>query len=261
MSNNRWTPGQLKLAFHLYCRLPFGQLYSRQPEIVELAGLIGRTPSALAMKLVNFASLDPAITASGRKGLTGASALDKAIWAQFHADWEGLALECAGLLAALRSEHHLPAEEVDGDEADDGVVLADFTGATRQVLVEQRIKQQFFRRAVLGSYRGRCCMSGLSEPRLLLASHIVPWSADKANRLNPANGLCLSALHDRAFDQGLIALADDFTILLSEQLRQRAEPFAREVLRPLAGRPIELPERFLPSVEFVAWHRQQVFVG
>lgn len=104
-------------------------------------------------------------------------------------------------------------------------------------------------------------MSGLTEPRLLLASHIVPWRAEKANRLNPANGLCLSALHDRAFDQGLITLEDDFTITLSEQLRQRDEPFVREVLRPLAGRQIELPERFLPSVEFVAWHRQQVFVG
>lgn len=261
MSLNRWTTDQLKLAFHLYCRLPFGQLHSRHPEIVELAGLIGRTPSALAMKLVNFASLDPAIVASGRKGLDGASKLDREIWAQFHADWEALALECAGLLAALRSEHNMPADDLDRDEAGDGLALADFTGATRQVVVEQRIKQQFFRRAVLGSYRGRCCMSGLSEPRLLLASHIVPWRADKANRLNPANGLCLSALHDRAFDQGLITLEDDFTITLSEQLRQRDEPFVREVLRPLAGRQIELPERFMPSVEFVAWHRREVFVG
>lgn len=255
MSRNRWTADQLKLAFHLYCRFPFGQLHSRQPEIVELAGLIGRTPSALAMKLVNFASLDPAIVASGRKGLDGASRLDREIWAQFHADWEGLALECEGLRTTLRAEHGLPVEVVEE------VAFADFTGATRQVLVEQRIKQQFFRRTVLGSYRGRCCMSGLAEPRLLLASHIVPWRADKANRLNPANGLCLSALHDRAFDQGLITLEDDFTITLAEQLRQRDEPFVREVLRPLAGRPIELPERFLPSVEFVAWHRQQVFVG
>ena len=261
MSLNRWTPDQLKLAFRLYCHLPFGQLHSRHPEIVELAGLIERTSSAVAMKLVNFASLDPVIIASGRKGLDGASKLDREVWAQFHADWEGLALECAALLAALRSEHGMPAADLDGDEAGDGLELADFTGATRQVLVEQRIKQQFFRRAVLGSYRGRCCMSGLAEPRLLLASHIVPWRADKANRLNPANGLCLSALHDRAFDQGLITLEDDFAITLSEQLRQRDEPFVLEVLRPLAGRQIELPERFLPSVEFVAWHRQQVFVG
>lgn len=47
-------------------------------------------------------------------------------------------------------------------------------------------------------------MSGLAEPRLLIASHIVPWSKDKTNRLNPSNGLCLSAIHDRAFDQGFI---------------------------------------------------------
>lgn len=255
MSSNRWSPDQLKLAFHLYCRLSFGQLHSRNPEIVELAGLIGRTPSALAMKLVNFASLDPAIVASGRKGLAGASKLDRAIWAQFHADWEGLAVECEGLQAALRAEQGGPAAVVEEE------LPADFTGATRQVQAEQRIKQQFFRRAVLSSYRGRCCMSGLAEPRLLLASHIVPWSRDAANRLNPANGLCLSALHDRAFDQGLIALEDDFTIVLSKKLRQRDEPFVREVLWPLAGRPIELPERFLPSVEFIAWHRQQVFVG
>ncbi|MNZ21586.1 hypothetical protein D3C78_386620 [compost metagenome] len=261
MRKNLWPADHVKLALHLYCQLPFGRLDQRTPEVIELAGLIGRSPGAVAYKLSNLASLDPVITASGRKGLTGASNLDKAIWAQFHADWEGLALECSGLLAALRSEHNMPADDLERDEAGDGLALADFTGATRQVLVEQRIKQQFFRRAVLGSYRGRCCMSGLSEPRLLLASHIVPWSADQANRLNPANGLCLSALHDRAFDQGLITLEDDFTITLSEQLRQRDEPFVREVLRPLAGRQIELPERFMPSVEFLAWHRQQVFVG
>lgn len=261
MRKDLWPADHVKLALHLYCQLPFGRLDQRTPEVIELAGLIGRSPGAVAYKLSNLASLDPVITASGRKGLTGASNLDKAIWAQFHADWEGLALECAALLAALRSEHNMPADDLERDEAGDGLALADFTGATRQVLVEQRIKQQFFRRAVLGSYRGRCCMSGLAEPRLLLASHIVPWRADQANRLNPANGLCLSALHDRAFDQGLITLEDDFTITLSEQLRQRGEPFVREVLWPLAGRQIELPERFMPSVEFVAWHRQQVFVG
>jgi len=66
--NDRWTREQLKLAFHLYCQLPFGKLHSRNAEIVELAQLIGRTPGAVAMKLVNFASLDPAITSTGRAG-------------------------------------------------------------------------------------------------------------------------------------------------------------------------------------------------
>lgn len=255
MSSNRWSRDELKLAFHLYCQLPFGRLHQRNPEIIQLAGLIGRTPSALAMKLVNFASLDPAITASGRKGLGGASKLDQEVWDQFHADWEGLALECESLRAGLVTGAAVVVPSIEDD------LTADYIGETRQVIVEQRIKQQFFRKAVLSSYRGKCCMSGLAEPRLLLASHIVPWSQDKANRLNPANGLCLSALHDRAFDQGLIALTDEYTVILSASLRQRDEPFVREVLLPLAGRQIELPERFMPSVELLAWHRERVFVG
>jgi hypothetical protein len=257
MSSGRWTKEQLKLAFHLYCELPFGRLHSRNPEIIELAALIGRTPSAVAMKLVNFASLDPAIRDSGRSGLGNASTLDREVWDEFHADWEGLALECALLRDQLRSN-----SGVSGPEAieDDESGLADFTGETRIVMTQQRIKQHFFRRAVLSSYRGRCCMSGLGESRLLVASHIVPWSRDKANRLNPSNGLCLSAIHDRAFDKGLFTLTNDFRVIVSEELKRRNEPFLNQVFLPLSGREIELPERFAPDVELINCHRDTVFV-
>lgn len=257
MSSNRWTKEQLKLAFNLYCQLPFGKLHSRNPEIAELANLIGRTPSAVAMKLVNFASLDPAITNTGRSGLGNASALDREVWEEFHANWEKLALECALLNQRLRTEHAEPVTEPETDEAFD---LNDFTGDTRQVLTEQRIKQNFFRRAVLASYRGRCCMSGLSEPRLLIASHIVPWSKDKANRLNPSNGLCLSALHDKAFDCGLITLDENFCITVSDELRRKKEPFMHATLLAIEGKPIEFPERFSPALGFLERHRTEIFI-
>ena len=70
-------------------------------------------------------------------------------------------------------------------------------------------------------------MSRLADLRLLVASHIVPWSKDKANRLNPSNGLCLSAIHDKAFDQGLISLSNDFRILISEDLAKQDDAFVR----------------------------------
>ncbi len=254
MATNRWTKEQLKLAFHLYCQLPFGRLHSRNPEIIQLAKLIGRTPGAVAMKLVNFASLDPAITSTGRAGLGNAGSLDKEVWAEFHSDWEKLAVECEMLRRKL--DH----ASTSVDEADEQLVPEDFTGETKRIITEQRIKQNFFRRAVLSSYRGRCCMSGLSESRLLIASHIVPWSKDKANRLNPSNGLCLSAIHDRAFDKGLITLTDDFRIVVSEELKRRNEAFITNVLLPLDGHMIEPPERFVPQVEFIAWHRNMLFV-
>ena len=254
MTVNRWTKEQLKLAFHLYCQLPFGKLDMRTPEVIKLAGLIGRTPAAVAMKLSNFASLDPAITGTGRKGLAGASNLDREIWDEFHADWGALAVESEML------RRKLDADAQPLDDSDEPLVSEDFTGEARKIVAEQRIKQSFFRRAVLSSYRGRCCMSGLSESRLLIASHIVPWSKDKANRLNPSNGLCLSAIHDRAFDKGLITLTDNMKIVVSTELKRNPDAFVVEVLLPLNGRTIELPERFAPQPEFIAWHRNELFV-
>ncbi|WP_277987045.1 DNA (cytosine-5-)-methyltransferase [Pseudolysobacter antarcticus] len=249
-----WTQEQLKLAFHFYCQTPFGKLHSKNPEIIKLASLIGRTPSALAMKLVNFASLDPSITSSGRKGLSGASALDRTIWREFHNDWEGLAVECEQLHQYLLRENGI--KPVPTLEKENDFSYIDFTGETRLAFTQQRIKQNFFRRAVLSSYRERCCISGVSDARLLVASHIVPWSVDKANRLNPSNGLCLSAIHDKAFDSYLFTLSNDRRIVLSEKLKTTKDKFLREVFWPTADKQIELPERFLPDPSLVELHRK-----
>lgn len=248
----RWTRDQLKLAFYLYCQLPFGKLDHRNPEVIKLAEMIGRTPSAVAMKLSNFASLDPSITGSGRKGLEGASQLDREIWNEFQSDWESLALESAKLKFEM-------THQKDSSPADEEFVEEDFTGETRQAVVERRVKQDFFRRAVLSSYRERCCMSGLSVSSLLVASHIVPWSQDKKNRLNPRNGLCLSAIHDRAFDKGLITLTDDFRVVVTKSLRQAENDFTRTTFSQLHDKKIETPERFLPDLAFIRKHREEVF--
>lgn len=254
-----WTLEQLKLAFYLYCQLPFGKLHHRNPQIVELAHLIGRTPSALAMKLVNFASLDPAIRESGRSGLGNASALDKVVWDKFHSDWERLVVECEQVCQSLTSGVRARSEaEQDGS---DTFVLADYTGVTRQAIVQQRVKQDFFRRAVLSSYRNRCCISGVSDTRLLIASHIVPWREDKANRLNPSNGLCLSAIHDKAFDGHLFSLTDDNRIVLSRHLKASKDAFLREIFWPIEDRVIYLPERFRPDPSFVVLHRETMLRG
>lgn len=258
MAKELWTKEQTKLAFHLYCQIPYGRIYGRNPEIVALAKAIGRTADALAMKMLNIASIDPSVTSSGRTGLGNASALDRTIWDEFHADWERLALECQSLRRQLDID--LVADsEVDGPSHE--IPTQDFTGETRRIVMEQRIKQHFFRRAVLSSYRGRCCMSGLSDSRLLVASHIMPWSRDKANRLNPSNGLCLSAIHDRAFDKGLISITNDFRVVLSDDLRARDEPFVKANFLPIENTQIEMPERFRPDPAFLTYHRTDIFLG
>lgn len=249
-----WTRKQLLLAFKFYCETPFGQLHSKNKKVIELAGLIGRTPGALAMKCVNFASLDPAIRASGRSGLSNASARDRDVWYAFHADWNGLIEECESLRAGLLREKNNDAST----EKEDAETEPEFTGETRLAIIKQRIKQSFFRRTVLSGYGGKCCISGVTDQRLLVASHIVPWSDDASIRLHPGNGLCLSAIHDKAFDSCLFSLTDDHRIVLSTQLKQTKDDFLQQVFWPEEDKPIAMPEKFSPERNFVARHRAKM---
>ena len=98
------------------------------------------------MKLVNFASLDPSITNSGRKGLSGSSKKDREIWDEFHNDWEKLTVECEKLRGFLGIPSNL--EITDSTESEE-IDMTDYTGDTRVAIIQQRMKQNFFRRAVL----------------------------------------------------------------------------------------------------------------
>ncbi|MFA6013515.1 MAG: HNH endonuclease [Gallionellaceae bacterium] len=251
-----WTRQQLLVAFNLYCQLSFGQLDSRTPIIIRYAALIGRTPSALAMKLSNIASLDPAITSTGRKGLAGASSSDRAMWLEMESDWESFAIEAEHAVEALG----LSAEAAPPELAlqDDRI---DYTGSNRTVLTTTRVGQNFFRRAVLSAYQYKCCITGLAIPKLLVASHIVPWRNDEANRLNPKNGLCLSMLHDKAFDVGIITVTENMTVLVSKKNVSDEDHFFDSALSVYDGMPIALPEKFAPHQEFLAYHRKHIFEG
>lgn len=256
MAVNRWSREQLIVAFALYCQTPFGKMHKSNPEIVRVAKIIGRTPSSLAMKLVNFASLDPTITKTGRKGLGNASSEDRKVWDEFHANWEELALQSAKISGTLT------ADGTSQDEQEELEGVDNYEAGNKRAWVEVRTKQAFFRRTVVSSYKARCCMSGLDVPELLIASHIVPWKIDPSNRLNPRNGLCLSALHDRAFDKGYITVTADLRIKVARALkRYESEKFLASSLLSLDGKDLLLPEKFLPNPDFLEYHGKNIFKG
>jgi putative restriction endonuclease len=249
-----WSREQLIVALKLYCEMPFGKMHQRNPEIIRYARLIHRTPSALAMKLTNFASLDPEITSTGRKGLSGASQSDRKIWEEMTSNWQRLAKEIAGVDADLPADKPAPNERQDTIES--------YVGETRSAIIEARIGQTFFRKAVLSAYEYRCCVSGLTIPELLVASHIAPWRDDKANRLNPRNGLCLSAIHDRAFDLGFISISSDLRLIVSTKIRRlKPDPYINRTFCVYEDQPISLPKKFSPDLSFLKRHREQVFRG
>jgi putative restriction endonuclease len=109
----------------------------------------------------------------------------------------------------------------------------------------------------------RCCISGINVPRLLVASHIKPWGKFPTERLNPKNGLCLSSLHDAAFDAGLITLDETLNVVLSKRLKSFfPQPALEQSFIPFEGRSIRLPDKLTePDADFLSYHRTTVFSG
>jgi Predicted restriction endonuclease len=130
---------------------------------------------------------------------------------------------------------------------------------------KRRKGQDYFRRMILANYNSRCAITGINIPQLLLASHIIPWAekSHKKDRLNPCNGICLSALYDKAFDKGLITISpDDYKIRLSSVLREyETEDYYDINFGCIAGRMITLPSDYEPNRDFLAYHMDHVFKG
>jgi putative restriction endonuclease len=246
-----WTREELLIAFTLYSQIPFGKLHSRNLEIIHYAKLIGRTPSALAMKLVNLASLDPYIIESGRSGLKGASNADRELWKEMSQDMDLFNQQCQTAMEHLEKP---AAPEFDEEPKD-------FSGRDKISTVKTRVDQNLFRKNVLEAYEYRCCITGLEEPALLVASHILPWSHSIEQRLNPSNGLCLSSLHDKAFDRGLITFDDKLRLVLSKKIKQLKSSIYVENFEKYENKKISTPIKHSPDKEHLAYHRNNIFMS
>ena len=134
-------------------------------------------------------------------------------------------------------------------------------GRERLRLTMTRLDQSVFRKMTLENYDGKCCLTGLSIPEVLRASHISAWSEDEKNRLNPENGLCLSATYDAAFDRHLISFDEDYRMILSKRLKEfYADEVSKEWFHKREGQKIEMPVRFLPSQQLLQKHREKLLV-
>ena len=256
-----WTREELLVALNLYHKLTFGQLHARQPAIVALASKLERGVNSLAMKLCNFASLDPALKLRGIKGLEGASALDRTMWNEFHSNLNEVAPLSEEALRRLFGADASSELEVLPRE---GIRVSKRppTGPTESVAnLKLRRGQDYFRDAVLNNFGGRCGVTQLAVRELLIASHILPWSTHETERLNVRNGLSLSRLHDSAFDQGLITFDDNLRMIVSPRLKAELPQRAvEENFGAYTGESLHLPDdAALPDLAFLAEHRIKIF--
>jgi len=249
----RWTESEVLAVLSLYCQTPFGKMHTGNPHVVALAKQIDRSPSSIALKLANLASLDPYHQARGVTGMRNASRLDRDVWGRYFGQWELLGeAHCLSEVGSVIAQTKPEALSVSEDDRPTEVV-------------EERIGrrgQGFFRNAVLSAYDNRCCLTGIASPALLRASHIVPWAVSKESRLDPCNGLCLNSLHDAAFDRGLMTFSEDCRVMLSTSIeKQMPRDVFDEFFGMYEGEQFKEPERFVPKGAYFEYHRERVFVG
>jgi putative restriction endonuclease len=252
MSIDLWTREELIVALNLYWKIPYNSISgSSNAEIKRIAPIIGRTPGALAFKLMNLTSLDPERQDLGNKGKSGAGKLDRIIWKEYEGQWERLTLDSAEIIARRMGK---TIEEMVRAESPYGV------GLEGKRLTTVRLNQDDFRDRILASYNETCCITGINQPALLEACHIVPWSVSITEALNPKNGLCMTATHHRAFDLGMFTINSSFKIQVSKYLKkEKNNEGIQRLFLELEGKDIQMPDRFVPAVEFLNWHHHNRF--
>jgi len=249
-----WTREQTILAFNLYFKIPYGTIHGGNPKIRELAAITGRSLGSVGRKLQNLASLDPVHKARGIMGLSHHSKLDEEVFNEFVNNWEALALESEHILAE-KQQTTLEEKFKSDDE-----IWWNIKGESVTRLVNVRVRQSFFREIILNNFDSRCVITGINILPMLRASHIIPWAKNEQERMNPENGLCLSALYDSAYDKGFIGVTPNYKVILSEKLKkQRKEPFFQEHFGKIEGIQIRQRSKFFPRKEFLEYHLDQIF--
>jgi putative restriction endonuclease len=251
---NNWTREETIVAFNVYCKIPFKNSSKTHPLIIKYANIIGRSPSALNMKIGNLGRLDPELQKRGITGLVNGASLEKVIWDEFHGNWDELAFESEKLIAQFKNQNILESTDIDITDLPKGIDV--------ERLVKTRVNQDFFRSSVLSSYHQKCCITGIEIPDLIRASHIIPWSKNKEQRTNPRNGLCLNSIHDQAFDKGYLTITTDYKVKISNAIIDYKENDAiNSFFLKFKHQKISLPDKFMPNKEFLEYHHDNIFLG
>lgn len=255
MANNLWTRDEMILVLNLYLKMPFGKMYKGNADVVKMAHLIGRTPGAVALRLVNFASYDPQLKQRGISGMSHGGKKCEEYWNEFVDDQEKLLYESERILAQYEGTS---IEKKFEKELKD--IPSDIVGETKIRQVKTRVNQNVFRQIVLANYDYKCALTGIDIPELLVASHIIPWSEKKEERLNPRNGICLSSLYDRAFDQGLISFDESSKVLFSTRLSSNVgKEYFDKYFNPIRNKALAEAKKYTINSTFLEWHRDCIF--
>jgi hypothetical protein len=132
---------------------------------------------------------------------------------------------------------------------------SDYSDTNVPVVTKRRRQHAKFAAQVRANYGGACAMCGMTEPDFLVAGHIVAWSEDEQNRLNPANGMCLCVLHDRAFERGYLFLDEALNIRMNPRIGP--DSHLGMYLKDVVGQRLRQPRAHPPDPQLLKRHRER----
>jgi hypothetical protein len=136
--------------------------------------------------------------------------------------------------------------------------INDYAAENAKREVQVRLKQSVFRKRVLENFNYKCCLTGMVEEDLLVASHIIPWADQIENRLNPGNGLCLSFIYDKLFDKGYFTIGINGQVSLSPRIAKLSNSI-KVLLNDIDQRQIVAPVNYELMHEALEYHAKHIF--
>lgn len=241
-----WTYEETLVAFYVYCIIPFKNSNKNHPLIIEFANLLGRSPSALNMKIGNLGRLAPSLKSVGISGLQHGAKTEEQIWREFNENPEKILRRQEEIIEQLRAK---PIST----NSEHTIITVDEMIRERKI----RTTQTYFREIVLSAYNYRCCITGTTCSDLLEACHIVGWAENLEERLNPRNGLCLMPFFHKAYDLHYLGISPDLQISIARSLLKGTRAPFSLYLQQLDGTRISPPSKFLPHPNLLEQHYKQ----
>lgn len=239
-----WSRDDIIIAYALYCITPLKQIRPTNPLIRQVAESFPHSLHSLVMRMHNFSAIDPN---SNVAGASHAAKLDHLIFEEFKNDWGSLSIQAESLTGLALFD----ANPINGAKPLSS--LTDRNKVSRE--------RHFFRASVFASYENTCCISGMTLPTMLIASHIKPFQSCRSSseRTDPQNGLLLNTFYDKAFDAGLITVTPDYRVHVPTLVKSQRDEFTQRWLTGLEGSQITLPARFYPRRDYLTYHNDVVF--
>lgn len=259
--NNRWTREETIIALYYYFQIPYGQLAKNNPQILQIAKILGRTPSSVSMKMGNLARFDQTLQKRGVHGLSNGSRMDDLIWHEFFNHYEKLISSAEAALNHLKEKH---SDSLFTTPPSFCAPSNSYNRRHLETLNLEKNRQAFFNHAVLASYDVKCCITGIAIPELISVCHIKPVNAcqNEEEKISPQNGLCMNALFKEAFQTGLISIrSDNMKIMVSSKLKKhkKLDSVTKSWIVESEGREIIKPQHCLPQKNFFEYHNDVIF--